>query len=121
MKIQRKAMNITSIERNLRFYGPPGILLLIGMAGLLLIDPSGKGASGLSLIALPFSQFLFYGAGVITMFGLLWLGYRAWLEWRWERGELDGGCMKCGGVVKHHDGRYGAYSKCMMCGAKRKG
>jgi hypothetical protein len=113
-------INITAIERNLRLYAAPAFLIVLGLVGVLLIDPSGQGATGVGVLAIPIKRFVFAGAGVLTMVGALWLGYRGWLEWRWERGS-DGGCRKCGGSMQHLDGRYGTYSKCLMCGAKRKG
>jgi hypothetical protein len=113
-------INITAIERNLRLYAAPGSLALLGLAGLLLVDPSGQGVTGLASMAVPIKRVVFAGAGVLTMVGALWLGYRGWLEWRWERGSV-GGCRKCGGSMQRLNGRYGPYSKCLMCGVKRKG
>ena len=122
-KAQEKSMdiNITAIERSLRLYSAPGFLTLLGIVGLILIDPSGQGVSGVGVLAIPVKRFAFAAAGLIGIGGALWLGYRGWQEWRWERGELDGDCRECGGVVRHLTGRYGSYSKCMMCGAKRRG
>lgn len=120
-KTQEKGMDITAIERKFRLYSVPGFLMLLGMTGLILIDPSGQGVSGVGVLAIPIKRFAFSACGLIGAAGVLLLGYRGWQEWRWERGELDGDCRSCGGVVRHLTGRYGAYRKCMMCGATRGG
>lgn len=113
-------INLTAIERNLRLYGVPGVVTVLGVAGTLLIDPHPAGA-GLQKMLAPLASGAFIACMAASAVGALWLGWRAVLEWRWERGTLDGGCVSCGGVMRHLDGRYGAYSKCMMCGEKREG
>ncbi|MNR69357.1 hypothetical protein D3C85_1945410 [compost metagenome] len=47
--------------------------------------------------------------------------WRWGLLYLWETGKLEGGCYSCGGPVSHKDGRYGPYSKCLICGSKREG
>lgn len=113
-------INITAIERNLRFYGAPAALTIFGLIGTLLIDPNPSGPVPVMILA-PLAKGVFLACAAATAAGALWLGYRAVLEWRWQRGALDGGCLNCGGPMRHLDGRYGSYSKCMMCGSKREG
>ncbi|MCY1544850.1 hypothetical protein D9M68_807580 [compost metagenome] len=114
-------INITAIERNLRLYGLPAFLILIGLIGVILIDPSSAPTNPMLQAIAPIKKMAFYGAAGLGSFGALWALRMAWLEYRWSRGELDGGCHNCGGPMRHLDGRYGAYSKCLMCGSKRKG
>lgn len=114
-------INITEIERNLRLYAAPGALVLIGMAGMFLIDPSPPQAGTAVDIVAQFAGFVFLGAALLCMAGLMWAGWRVYLEWRWMSGKSDGGCLNCGGDMRHLEGRYSRYSKCLMCGAKRKG
>jgi hypothetical protein len=113
-------LNITAIERNLRYYGPPAIPLFAFIVVALLSypdEPTGGTAGVLAQVWL----WVHLGAVVGALLSSTWLGYRAWIDWRWERGEYDGGCDRCGGPMWQHTGRYGLYSKCQMCGAKREG
>jgi hypothetical protein len=52
---------------------------------------------------------------------VLWAARNLWQLRRWMNGELVGGCVECGGVMHHLDGRYGPYSVCKMCRSKRGG
>lgn len=113
-------INLTAIARNLRLYGPPGAITAGGLLGTLLINPHPVGPAPLMILA-PLAKGMFIASLVAMAAGSLWLAWRAVLEWRWERGTLDGGCLNCGFVMRHLDGRYGAYSKCMRCGSKREG
>ena len=62
---------------------------------------------------------LIASAGVVAALGMsLW---RWGLLYLWESGKLEGGCYNCGGPMSHKDGRYGPYSKCLICGSKREG
>lgn len=114
-------INVTAIERNVRRYALPGLLALIGVVAMLLIDPSATPTSVFEKIVAPLKKGMFWLAVGLALSGLTWGIYRAWLEFRWLQGELLGGCDHCGGPVRHLDGRYGAYSKCLMCGSKRNG
>lgn len=114
-------INITAIERNLRLYGLPTFLMLPGLAGIILIDPSSKPANPFLQMVAPLSHALFFGAAGLVVVGAIWALWNAWLEYRWMRGDLAGGCDHCAGPMRHLTGRYGAYSKCLMCGNTRKG
>lgn len=113
-------INITAIERNIRFYGPPVALVLFSLL-VALITRSSPAPAGFALILAPIASWVNTGALITAAGGTLWLLWRGWIEWRWERGEYEGGCDHCGGPVSHLDGRYGTYSKCKMCGATQKG
>lgn len=114
-------INVTAIERNIRLYALPGLLTLIGIGTMLLIDPSAASVRPFDQMIAPLKRGVFWVAVMLAVGGIVWSLYRAWLEFRWIRGELLGGCDNCGGPLRHLDGRYGAYSKCLMCGSKRKG
>lgn len=114
-------ISITAIERNLRLYGVPFGMMVIGGIGLLLVDPSSQVTGSVGQVLAPLKRYAFLGLGSLAMAGALWGGWRAWLEWRWANGNLVGGCYSCGGSIRHLRGRYGDYSKCLMCGAKQKG
>jgi hypothetical protein len=113
-------INLTAVERNVRYYGPPAIPLIACFVVAMLTYPEAP-ASGVAGVLAQVWLWLHLGAVVGAMFSSIWLGYRAWIDWRWERGEYDGGCIQCGGPMRHLHGRYGAYSKCQMCGEKREG
>lgn len=112
--------NQTAIERNLRLYGLPGLIAFLGLVGTLVIDPHPSGRPEEMYLAF-IAEGAFILSAVALGVGALWMAYNALLEWRWERGDLEGGCFKCSGPMRHLDGRYGPYSKCRMCGAKREG
>lgn len=113
-------INITAIERNLRLYGRPAAIMAFGLLVMLLVElmPEGSGALAMVGALRPWAGLLAAG---VCLWGACWLGYEAWREWRWERGALDGGCLNCGGPMRHMTGRYGDYSKCHICGQKRGG
>lgn len=114
-------INVTAIERNIRLYALPGLLALIGIGTMLLIDPSAASVRPFDQMIAPLKRGVFWVAVMLTVGGIVWSLYRAWLEFRWMQGALLGGCDNCGGPLRHLDGRYGTYSKCLMCGSKRKG
>ncbi len=114
-------INVTAIERNLRLYALPGALAVLGLIGVLLIDPSATSTDPNLKMVAPVKRVIFCGAASVAGFGLLWALYNAWLEHRWQQGDLIGGCDHCAGPMRHLNGRYSAYSKCLMCGSKRKG
>lgn len=113
-------INITAIERNLRLFAAPGLLTLGGMVGMLLMDPNAP-AEGITAGLEQIQRIAALIAAGTALGGSIWLAYRAWLAWRWETGSLEGGCNRCSGVMRHLGGKYGDYSKCLMCGAKREG
>lgn len=114
-------INITAIERNLRLYALPVAMMMIGVTASLLLDPVPARAGAPFGMLAPVMRYASLGFALLGLAGALWGGYRAWLEWRWGQGLSEGGCLRCGGDMQHLDGRYGSYSKCLMCGAKRKG
>ncbi|WP_330113950.1 hypothetical protein SA496_14350 [Pseudomonas sp. JS3066] len=114
-------MDITAIERNVRLYGLPVFLTLMGLAGMLLIGLSSPATTPIDHVLAPLKRAAFLGAAGFAVVGAIWWARNAWLKYRWIRGELDGGCHHCGGVMRQLKGRWGAYSKCLMCGNTRKG
>ncbi|WP_139199064.1 hypothetical protein [Pseudomonas panipatensis] len=114
-------INLTEIERSIRFYGPPGLLMLAGGVGSLLIDPSGASLNPIDQIFMPLKQGLSMLAATAMVAGAVWGLWRVGVEYRWSRGLLDGGCERCDGPVRHKEGRWGPYSKCLMCGSTSKG
>lgn len=112
--------NMTAIERNLRYYGPPAALA-VGCFIVGLLAAPGEATTGIASILLPIQKAVHFASLAATVAGLFWFSYRVWIGWRVEQGEYEGGCINCGGPMRHLDGRYGAYSKCKMCGAKREG
>jgi hypothetical protein len=114
-------INITAIERNVRLYGQPILLALLGGAGMYLAGSWDHNASGIKAALGPVMKYGFIGSAALCFAGLIWAAWRAYLEFRWSNGETAGGCNNCGGVMRHLSGRYGGYSKCMMCGRKQEG
>lgn len=114
-------INITAIERNLRLYALPGAMVVIGVVGSLLVDPNPAHTGTVVDMLEPAKRYVSLAFALVALAGALWGGYRAWLEWRWEQGMSSGGCLNCGGDMQQFEGRYGNYSKCLMCGSKRKG
>lgn len=110
-------MNITNIERSWRLFVEPVMVVAGGMLGMLVASQV--------LMAKPVlagaGQVVGLACGGLAVAGLIWMAWRAWLLWRWEIGDLDGACYNCAGVLSHHKGRHGYYSKCRMCGSKREG
>jgi hypothetical protein len=116
-------MNIdfTAIERYLRLFALPVFLMLIGLLGLMLFSNAAP-AEGLAAALLAnVGRILLPASAALTIAACLWGAWNYWLLFRWERGDLQGGCIRCGGVMSHKDGRYGTYSVCKMCGSKREG
>jgi len=113
-------INITAIERLARLFAVPlatTILPLIGYA--ILPDPGNSSPvlAGMAQVFHPVGKVLL----LASLPGATWIAWRFWLLWKWESGDLDGGCYNCAGSMQHKDGRYGPYSVCMMCGSKREG
>lgn len=110
-------MNITNIERDLRLFVEPVLVVAGGMLGMLIASQV--------LMARPVlagaGQVVGLTCGGLAVAGLIWMAWRVWLLHRWEKGDLDGGCNSCGGIMSHFTGKHGDYSKCKMCGSKRQG
>ena len=107
-------INVTAIERWVRQLATPVALILAGLvfvwAASKLEGLFGTPAVGMHTWAL-----------AVPLVGLIWAAWRLWQMYRWEAGDLEGGCLSCGGPMSQHDGRYGPYSRCRMCGDKREG
>ncbi len=91
---------------------------LLGVLALASVDTSNDVPGPmLSAIWKPF-MWLFIALEAVAA---SWVALTVWKLWRWESGGLEGGCVECGGIVRHRNGRYGPYSVCRMCGSKRSG
>jgi hypothetical protein len=113
-------INVTAIERNIRLFAGPVGLCVLGSVVILAAGqwaPTSPVLSGLKAI----SEMASLVGAVAAASGCLWGGWRLWLLYQWENGLVDGCCYNCGGPMKHLSGRYGDYSKCLMCGSKRQG
>jgi len=113
-------INITAIERLVRLFAQPAALMIIPLIGYAFLpDPSSVSPvlAGMAQVFKPVGGVLL----VASLAGSGWMARRRGLLWKWESGDLDGGCDNCAGPMHHKDGRYGPYSVCMMCGSKREG
>ncbi|HCL3894716.1 TPA: hypothetical protein N2B36_006362, partial [Pseudomonas aeruginosa] len=111
-------INITAIERYLKLFGLPMFLALMGLLGMGLFSGAAPAGSIAAAVLANVGVVLFPASAALTIAASLWLAWNCWLLYRWENGDLQGGCDRCGGVMSHKDGRYGAYSVCKMCGGK---
>lgn len=91
-----------------------GLLILAVLSSL-----SGKGGMLQALGEMANTAFPF--VAVATLSFAVWGCYRYYRIARWESGEATGDCHQCGGDTSQHDGKYGPYVKCRMCGCKREG
>lgn len=114
-------INITAIERYFRLFALPVFLMLIGLSGMMLFSVPAPASNHASALLSNVGQILFPASAALTLVASIWTAWNCWLLFRWERGDLEGGCNRCGGVMSHKDGRYGAYSVCKMCSGKREG
>lgn len=112
---------MSDLTRAFRLYGAPAFLMIVGLVGMAVIDPAPASTAGFEQMLLPLKRMVFFGACGATIVGAIWGAWSAYLDYRWTHGKLDGGCHHCGGPMRHKDGRWGAYSKCIMCGSKREG
>ncbi|HBO2796417.1 MULTISPECIES: hypothetical protein [Pseudomonas] len=112
---------MNDLERAFRLYARPVLLVIIGLFVMGLVAMTPESAGVFDQVLMPIKRAIFYGALVVGGAGFLWLCWSAYLEYRWARGELDGGCHNCGGPMRHLSGRWGNYSKCLMCGSTREG
>lgn len=113
-------VNITALARNFRLFAAPVSLVLISFFVSLTIGSYTSGSNPiLDAMMRTIGPALAWGslAGLIAGGG--WYGFNLWQLHRWENGNLEGGCDRCSGPVRHLNGRYGAYSKCKMCGGTR--
>lgn len=91
-----------------------GLLIMAVMASLIGKGGVLQGVGEMASAAFPF-------VAAATLVPVAWGCYRYYRILRWEHGERDGDCPSCGGDTSQHNGRYGAYVKCRMCGCKREG
>lgn len=114
-------INLTAAARNYRLFAKPALITTIGVVGALLIVPDGPPTTQVEMLLARFQEWVFLGFSAMALIGSAWAIYRGWLEWRWERGELDGDCKCCAGPVENRTGRWGDYCRCMICGSTQKG
>jgi len=114
-------MNFTAIARSFNLYGQPALLMAAGTFGMLVSSPADVTAVGIEQIVEELKSYVFLACAALAMAGSFWGLWRVWLDYRHSRGDVIGGCDCCGGTMRHLDGRYGAYSKCLMCGSTQKG
>ncbi len=60
---------------------------------------------------------ILWGSVAMLALGVLRLFYSTYRLLKWEKGEILECCDFCSGLVKEKYGRYGAYHKCLACGA----
>lgn len=114
-------INITAVERYFRLFALPVFLMFIGLMGMMQFSAQAPASDLASALLANVGRVLFPASAVLTLVAFLWTVWNCWLLFRWELGDLHGGCNWCGGVMSHKDGRYGTYSVCKMCGGKREG
>ena len=115
-------INFTALSRNLRLFAAPALLLAASLILSLCAASYTTGTSPvLDMLMHTFGRLLSWAALACFAVGGAWYGYNLWQLYRWERGDLIGGCAHCAGPMSHLSGRFGAYSKCKMCGSKRSG
>ncbi|CAA0121053.1 Uncharacterised protein [Halioglobus japonicus] len=105
------------------FAGPTGLFLLgiVAWGFFAIILPSHfAGSAVLSQVAESLSGIAMPAGAVISLAALTWAGMQTHVLWQWHRGEGDF-CWRCSGVLAQRHGRYGAYLKCIACGATKKG
>ncbi|MNN36510.1 hypothetical protein D3C81_1504090 [compost metagenome] len=115
-------VNITALARNLRLFAAPTGLVLISFFVSLSVGRYTPGSNPIwDSMMLTIGPVLAWASLVGLVVGGCWYSFNLWQLHRWENGTLVGSCDRCGGPVSHLDGRYGAYSKCKMCGGTRSG
>lgn len=114
-------INITEVERGLRFFGGPVCVTVVGLAGMAFVDQVTDIQGSFAVMVHQVATVAFLGMLAIFALGIAWTMRRGWLLYRLQRGDLVGNCQSCAGPMAHHSGRYGAYSKCLICGSKREG
>ena len=112
----RSWMNITKVEQYVRVLALPVGCVLLGLFFGLI-----AGAAKDSLYLASAAGYLAVGGFTLAAGGLLWSAWSLFQMERWENGAVIGTCPKCGGAESNLDGKYGPYSRCKMCGAKREG
>lgn len=113
-------INITAIERLARLFALPAAATLLPLI-IFAVLPDTDSSSQLLAELAALIHYIRGGLLLACLAGLAWAAKRCWTLWKWERGDLDGGCYNCAGPMHHKDGRYGPYSICLMCGSKREG
>lgn len=114
-------INFTAIERSGRLFALPLAVMLLG---LVLLGITGGAMENQSPFLRPMLEAVIvpvrWGLVGLSAWGALLLAWRWILLCRWVNG-ADGGCHHCGGFVRHLEGRWGDYSKCLMCGGTQSG
>ena len=105
----------------IQLFSAPGAFVLIGLVGMVWSAEPSEVPPLLAGVIAPILRAVFLGGTGFTAIGLTWATWNCWQLYRWETGSVVGSCTNCGGLLSHRDGRYGAYSVCKMCGAKRNG
>ncbi|OCX96142.1 MAG: hypothetical protein BFD77_00555 [Pseudomonas sp. CO183] len=111
-------INITSIVRHFRLFAAPIGLCFLGVI-VVLVTSQWSPSSPVLLGLKPIAETTSLIGALAAIAGCLWVGWNLWLLYRWENGLVDSGCYSCAGPMRHLTGRYGDYSKCLMCGCKR--
>jgi len=114
-------LDLTAIPRNVRLFALPILFSTVGLIGMLICAGHGDRNTPLAAMMTGVLQIAFWPALALALLGVSWLARNIWLLWRWQNGEVIGGCTTCGGVMRHEDGRWSQYSRCNICGSKRQG
>lgn len=114
-------VDLTSIRRGIILFSWPITLAVAGLIGMAACAGYDDHSTALAVMVSGILKPMFWAFIVLEVVALIWLAYNVRQLWRWENGELVGGCVDCGGTMQHKDGRYGHYSVCRMCSSKRNG
>lgn len=96
------------IERYFKLFALPVFFIAIGLIGMTIMTADGLRAIAVLAHVVRMGFFISLGVSVT---GLIWMGWRLLLLWRWENGKLEGDCHNCYGSSGLLQG-----PKCMMCG-----
>lgn len=114
-------LDMTAIRRNIVLFALPTTLAVVGLIGMTFSAGYDDHSSALAVMVSGVFRMLFWPFAVLEFVALVWLARNAWQLWRWLNGELEGGCVQCGGTMQHKNGRWSQYSLCNMCGSTRQG
>jgi hypothetical protein len=101
---------MSEIERYLRLFVLPFFFIVIGLIGMTMITADGFRAVAVLAGVVRAGFFISLGGALA---GLIWMGWRLLLLWRWENGKLEGNCRNCFGSSGVLQG-----ARCMMCGGR---